>query len=77
MTDSWKGFLSYYLGNDYKKDEIDRWCFVCNKYLTQAICHLEKIFELYLLKKDTPIVDGDHPDEDIYKLTNDKYHQQY
>ena len=30
-----EGPPEYYLGNDYKKDKEDRWCFGCKKYIME------------------------------------------
>ena len=77
VKDSSKGEPSYYLGNDYKKDRKGRWCVGCKTYLTEAIRRLEDIFGEPLPKKDTPMVDGDHPEEDTSEPLDDKGHQQY
>ena len=72
-----KGGPSYYLGNDYKKDKKGRWCVGCKTYLTEAIRRLEDIFGKPLPKKDTLMIDGDHPEEDKSEPLDDKGHQQY
>ena len=61
-----KGEPSYYLGNYYKKDKKNRLCVGCETYLTEAIRRLEDLFGKSLPKKDTPMVDGDHPEEDTF-----------
>jgi hypothetical protein len=76
VKDSSKGPPDYYLGNDYKKDKRDRWCIGCKKYLTEAISRIEAIFG-NLPKKDTPMVDGDHPELDESSPLNDDEHRQY
>ena len=45
--------------------------------MTEAIRRLEDIFGKPLPKKDTPMVDGDHPEEDTSEPLDDKGHQQY
>ena len=77
VKDSSKGEPSYYLGNDYKKDSKGRWCVGCKTYLTEAVRRLEALLGKPLPKKDTPMVDGDHPEEDESELLDDKGHQQY
>ena len=77
VKDSSQGAPSYYLGNDYKKDKKNRWCVGCKMYLAEAVRRLEAMFGKPLPKKDTPMVDGDHPEEDTSELLNDKDHQQY
>ena len=67
MKDSSKGELSYYLGNDYKKDNKNIWCVGCKTYLTEAIRRWEDLFGKSFPKKDTPMVDGDHPEEDTFR----------
>ena len=66
VKDSSNGEPSYYIGNDYKKDKKNIWCVGCKTYLTEAIRRLEDIFGKSLPKKDTPMVDGDHPEEDTF-----------
>ena len=77
VKESSKGPPSYYLGNDYKKDKKGRWCIGCKTYLTEAVRRLEHLLGKPLPKKDTPMVDGDHPEEDTSELLDDKGHQRY
>ena len=77
VKDSSKGPPDYYLGNDYKKDKKGRWCVGCKTYLTEAVRRLEELLGKPLPKKDTPMVDGDHPEEDTSEPLDDKGHQQY
>ena len=77
VKDSSKGPPSYYLGNDYKKDKKGRWCIGCKTYLTEAVNRIEALLGKPLPKKDTPMVDGDHPEEDQSEILNDEGHQQY
>lgn len=72
-----KGPPEYYLGNDYKKNESGRWCIGCKKYLKEAIRRIEDMFEKDLPKKDTPMADGDHPEEDTSTPLNDEFHRKY
>lgn len=76
VKDDSKGPPDYYLGNDYKKDNKGRWCIGCKKYLTEAIKRVEVIFG-ELPKKDTPMVDGDHPETDVSAPLSDGQHTQY
>jgi hypothetical protein len=69
VKESSKGPPDYYLGNDYKKDKHGQWCIGCKKYLKEAISHIEVIFG-DLTKKDTPMVDGDHPELDTSSPLN-------
>ena len=75
MKDSSKGLPQYYLGNNYKKDKKGRWCIGCKKYLTEAVHRIEAILSKSLPKKDTPIPDGDHLEEDSCALLNDDEHR--
>jgi hypothetical protein len=77
VKDKSKGPPSYYLGNDYKKDKKGRWCIGCKTYLTEAIRRLEELFGKPLSKKDTPMVDSDHPEEDASEPLNDEGHRHY
>jgi len=77
VKDSSKGPPSYYLGNDYKKDAKGRWCIGCKTYLTESIRRIEDLLGKSLSKKDTPMVDGDHPEEDASELLDDAGHQRY
>ena len=76
VKDSSKGAPSYYLGNDYKRDKKDRWCIGCKTYLTEATRRIEELMGP-LPKKDTPMPDGDHPEEDESELLDDDGHQRY
>eukprot|EP00957_Ditylum_brightwellii_P089659 6828073-Ditylum_brightwellii.AAC.1 len=76
VKDSSKGPLDYYLGNDYKRDKKGRWCIGCKKYLDEAIGYIEIIFGNFQ-KKDTPMVDGDHPELDESSPLDDKGHQMF
>ena len=71
-----KGPPSYYLGNDYKRDSRGWWCIGCKTYLTEALQQIEIMFGI-LVKKDSPMVDGDHPKMDESALLDDTEHQQY
>ena len=71
-----KGPPEYYLGNDFKKDKKGRWCFGCKTYLKEAISRVEHTFG-ELPKKDTPMPEGDHPEEDTSRILGDSEHQQY
>ena len=77
VKDKSKGPPSYYLGNDYKKDSKGRWCIGCKTYLTEAVRRIEDVLGKQLPKKDTPMTDGDHPEEDVSELLDDKGHQRY
>ena len=77
VKDSSKGPPSYYLGNDYEKEKRGRWCVGCKTYLTEAISRLEAMFGKPLPKKDTPMVDGDHPEEDASEPLDDDGHRHY
>ena len=77
VKDSSKGPPSYYLGNDYKKDKKGRWCIGCKTYLTEAVRRIEDLLGKPLPKKDTPMVDGDHPEEDASEILDDAGHQRY
>ena len=44
---------------------------------SDAIRRLEHLLGKPLPKKDTPMVDGDHPKEDTSELLDDKGHQHY
>jgi len=70
VKESSKGAPSYYHGNDYKKDSKNRWCIGCKTYLTEAIRRIEES----LRKKDTPMMDGDHPAEDSSEILGDEGH---
>eukprot|EP00957_Ditylum_brightwellii_P207211 15351993-Ditylum_brightwellii.AAC.1 len=76
VNDSSKGPPNYYLGNDYKKDSRGRWCIGSKRYLTEAISRIEAIF-CSLPKKDSPMVDGDHPEMDDASPLDDEGHQLY
>jgi hypothetical protein len=52
------------------------WCIGCKKYLTEAITRVEATFGK-LPKKDTLIVDGDHPETDVSAPLSDHQHTQY
>ena len=53
------GPLSYYLRNDYKKDNQGQWCVVCKKYIRVATKRVESMFDV--LKKYThPAETGDY-----------------
>ena len=77
VKESSKGPPSYYLGNDYRKDKKGRWCIGCKTYLTEAVRRIEDLLGKPLQKKDTPMVDGDHPEEDASETLDDKGHQRY
>ena len=77
VKDSSKGPPSYYLGNDYKKVAKGRWCIGCKTYLTESIRRIEDVLGKPLPKKDTPMPDGDHPEEDAFELLDDAGHQRY
>jgi hypothetical protein len=77
VKESSKGPPSYYLGNDYKKDSKGRWCIGCKTYITEAVRRIEEFLGKPLQKKDTPMVDGDHPEEDSSELLDDKDHKTY
>ena len=76
VKDSSKGPPDYYLGNDYKRDKKGRWCIGCKKYLMEAIRRIEEIFG-QLPKKDSPMVDGDHPELDTTSPLSDDDHRKY
>ena len=71
-----KGPPSYYLGNDYKRNSGGRWCIGCKTYLTETLRQIEIMFGI-LVKKDSQMVDGDHPKMDESALLNHTEHQQY
>ena len=71
-----KGPPDYYLGHDYKKDKQGRWCVGCKKYLIEATNRIEKIFG-DLPKENTPMVTGDHPEEDTTRLLNEDEQNNY
>ena len=77
VKDTSKGPPSYYLGNDYKRDKKGRWCIGCKTYLTEAIRRVEALIGKPIPKKDTPMVDGDHPEEDASALLDEVEHQRY
>ena len=76
VKDSSKGPPDYYLGNDYKQDKKGRWCIGCQRYLTEAVERIENIFGT-LPKKNSPMVDGDHPELDTTSPLNDDNHRKY
>ena len=75
VKDSSKGPLSYYLGKDYKKDKKGRWCIGYKTYLIEAIRRIEVLLGRPLPNKDTPMVDGDHPEEDQSESLRDEDRQ--
>ena len=77
VKESSKGPPDYYLGNDYKRDKKGRWCVGCKTYLTEAVRRIEQLFGKPLPKKDTPMLDGDHPEEDTSELLDDDGHKKY
>ena len=77
VKDLSKGPLSYYLGNDYKRDKKGRWCVGFKTYLTEAIRRIEHLFGKPLPKKDTPKVDSNHPEEDKSEPLDDDGHQRF
>lgn len=77
VKDSSKGPPDYYLGNDYKRDKKGRWCIGCKKYLTESIARIEELFGINLPKKETPMAEGDHPEEDSSSPLNDDEHRKY
>ena len=76
LRKSSKGPPDYYLGHDYKKDKQGRWCVGCKKYLVQATQRIEMIFGDFP-KKNTPMVTGDHPEEDTTRLLDENEHNKY
>ena len=46
-------------------------------YLTEAVRRIEDVLGKQLPKKDTPMTGGDHPEEDVLELLDDKGHQRY
>ena len=77
VKESSKGAPSYYLGNDYKRDKNGRWCIGCKTYLTEAIRRIEEFLNKKLSKRDTPMVEGDHPEEDASEVLDDEGHRTY
>ena len=77
VKDSSKGPPSYYLGNDYKKDEKGRWCIGCKTYITEAVRRVEQFLGKELDKKDTPMLEGDHPEEDSTEPLDNSGHKSY
>eukprot|EP00957_Ditylum_brightwellii_P107607 8209964-Ditylum_brightwellii.AAC.1 len=66
----------YYLGSNFKRDSKRCWSMGCKKYITEAVSHVERIFG-HLVKHDTPMVAGDHPELNDAKVLDDWDHQQY
>ena len=52
-------------------------CVGCKTYLTEAVFRLEDLFAKALTNKDTPMVDGDHPEEDTSVLLDDEVYRKY
>jgi Reverse transcriptase (RNA-dependent DNA polymerase) len=71
-----EGPPDYYLGNDYKKDKKDRWCFGCKKYITESVTRIEKMFGT-LAKTTIPMSVNDHPETDDTTLLSDDEHRKY
>ena len=70
------GPLSYYLGNDYKKDKQGRWCVGCKKYIMEATKRVESMFGA--LKKFThPAETGDHPELDESPVLSEDMHRKF
>ena len=59
------------------KDGKGRFCIGCKTYLIEAVRRIEDVLGKQLSKKDTPMTDGDHPEEDESELLDDKGHQRY
>ena len=76
VKDSFKGNPEYYLGNNNKKDSKGRYCIECKKHLMEGNWKIETIFGS-LTKKDVPMKDGDHPEEDASPVLNDQMHVKY
>jgi hypothetical protein len=71
-----EGPPEYYLGNDYKKDKKDGWCFGCKKYITECILRIEKMFGI-LPKATTPMNANDHPELDDSTILRDDEHRKF
>ena len=76
VKESSKGPPDYYLGYNYNQDKKGRWCIGCKTYLAEAIQQIEAIFG-NVPKKDTPMVDGYHPEIDSTPVLDDKGHKRY
>ena len=74
VKDSSEDPPKYCLGNDYKKDKKSKWCSGYKIYLTQALLQIEKLYGA-LPKKEIPMIDGDHPEEDESEIMDDDGHQ--
>ena len=70
------GNLDYFLGNDYKVDRKGRLNIGCKTFITEAINRVEKMCGI-LPKFSTPMVAGDHPEEDSSALLDDEEHTKY
>ena len=66
-----KGEPNHYLGNYYKKDKEGQWFINWKKYLTEAIFHIASNSG-DLLKNNTLIQYGNHPEVDNSILLNDE-----
>ena len=70
------GYLEYFLGNDYKVDRKGRQNIGCKTFITEAIHRVEKMCGI-LPKFSTPMVAGDHLEEDFSALIHDEDHTKY
>jgi len=77
VKESLKGAPSCYLGNAYKKNNKNRWWIGLKTYLTEAIRRIEEMFGKSFMKKDTPMMDSDHLEEDTSEILADGDHQKY
>lgn len=66
----------YYLGNDYKRDKLGRWCIGCKKYIHKAVSQAGTMFGK-LQKHDNPSKAGNHPETDNTDALLDTNHQKY
>ncbi len=71
-----EGPPEYYLGNDFRQDRKGRWCIGCRTYIKEGIKRIESMFGT-LVKRDVPMVHGDHPEEDESEILGDEQHTQY
>ena len=70
------GDLEYFQGYDYKIDKKGRLNIGCKTFITEAINRVEKMC-VTLQKFKTPMVAGDHPEEDSSELLRDDDHKKY
>ena len=66
-----------YLAAKYRGSPAGDWMISCKLYIKEAIQHIERLLDGSLRTEKSPMVTGDHPEQDESSLLDNEWHRIY